>query len=138
MDTVYELKWGYYINVYDGKYPTSNVIISFVWKDLNFELFCKYKWYFEYRYALLRVLYPKVLIRHEMFKRELNKKELINHIKNKIIGKKRTITKYKNRLNDFENNWNSLFPISDYEPYIKAVEKIERLKKELIELENYE
>lgn len=131
MITTYTFKWGYYIHVYDSRYPTGQVIEVVKWENLSFELFCKYKWYFEYRYALLRIKYPRNLIRHDQFKRDLNEVEKVDVLKNKIIGKKRTITKYKNKLAVYVQKWNSLFPVSDDEPYKKAVEKIQRLEDEL-------
>jgi hypothetical protein len=134
MEATYSFKWGYYIHVYDGGYPTDNVIKSIKWENLTFEMFCKYKWYFEYRYALLRVEHPKVLIRRDQFKRDLNEIEKSDLLRNKIIGKKRTITKYKNKLAVYVQKWNSLFPISDDEPYKKAILKIDRLENELAEL----
>lgn len=138
MEFTYSYKCGYYIKVYDNGYPSGNVIKFIKWENLTFELFCKYKWYFEYRYALLRVQHPRVLIENNQFKRELNEKEKTDFLKNKIIGKKRTITKYKNRLSIYELNWNSLFPIKDDETYKKALEKIARLETELKELLNHE
>ena len=135
METAYELRFGYYIKVYDGRYPTDRVLKILKWENFTFQLFCKYRWYFEYRYALLRVQYPKNLIEHNQLRRELNEKEIVDSMKNKIIGKKRTITKYKNKLLLFKQNWVSLFSFEDYEPYIAAVAKIARLEKELIELE---
>lgn len=136
METTYSYKYGYYIKVYNSKYPTGKVIEFFRWENYSFHLFVKYKWYFEYRYALLRVRYPKFLIEHDQFKRDLNVAETIDLFRNKIIAKKRTITKYKNKLMEYESNWNSLFPISDDEPYKRALEKISRLENELIELQN--
>lgn len=135
METTYSFKWGYYIHVYDGGYPTDNVIKVVKWENLNFQLFCKYKWYFEYRYALLRVEYPKALIRHDQFKRDLNEPEQKDLLRNQIISKKRTHSKWKNKLNAYIQNWNSLFPISEDQSYINAVAKIERLQLELIELQ---
>lgn len=135
METTYSFKWGYYIHVYDGRYPTDNVIKIVKWENLTFEIFCKYKWYFEYRYALLRIEYPKALIRHDQFKRDLNQPEKADLLRNRIIGKKRTITKFKNKLFAYVEKWNSLFPISEDEAYNLAVAKIKRLELELIELQ---
>lgn len=135
MELNFNWRYGYYIYVYSTPYPNSEVIESYKWNDFKLDLFCKYKWYFEYRYALLRIKYPKNLIRHGEFKRDLTQIEFVDHLKNKIIGKKRTISKYKNKLSQFVNNCNSLFPIDDYEPYIAAVAKIARLEKELTEFQ---
>lgn len=135
METIYSFKWGYYIHVYSGGYPTDNVIEVLKWENLTFQLYCKYKWYFEYRYALLRIKYPRALIRHDQFKRDLNEPEKADLLKNRIIGKKRTVTKWKNKLAAYVNNWNSFFPIEDDGPYRAAVVKIARLEEELIELQ---
>lgn len=134
IQTTYAFKWGYYITVYDSPYPY-NVLETFKWDNMSFDLFCKYRWYFEYRYALLRVKYPKFRIDHSQLKRDLNKVEKKDFLRNRLIGKKRNITKWKNRLNIYIKSWNSLFPIEDDEPYLKSVAKIKRLEDELIELE---
>jgi len=134
METTYSFKWGYYIKVYNTPYPTGDCIEFIKWEDLSFQLFCRYSWYFEYRVALFRVKYPKVYIAHGQFKRDLNEPEKKDLLKNKITGKKRTVSKWKNKLAAYENQWNSLFPITDDLAYQKAVEKINRLEQELNEL----
>lgn len=67
---------------------------------------------------------------------------VIKELKNKLAGKKRTISKYSNLLQLAEQQWNKLFPISEDVLYIKAADKINRLKKELehleIQLKDYE
>lgn len=131
MEPTYHFKWGYYIKVYDGKYPSCNTLLFIKWEDLTFELFHKYKWFFEYKYALLRIKYPKNLIVKEQFKRDLNAEEKNDVLKNKISGKKRTITKYKNKLKLAEEQWNRLFPIEDDNMYQLATSKISRLESEL-------
>lgn len=136
METIYSFKWGYYIHVYNGKYPTNDVIEILKWENLSFNLFCKYKWYFEYRYALLRIKYPRALIRRDQFKRDLNEPEKVDLLRNQIISKKRTITKWKNKLAVYEGKWNSLFPITDDAVYKAAIIKIKRLENELLELQN--
>lgn len=136
METTYSFKWGHYIHVYDTPYPTGNVIEVLKWENLTFALYCKYKWYFEYRYALLRIKYPRKLIRHDQFKRDLNEPEQKDLLRNRIIGKKRTISKWRNKLYAYEIKWNSLFPITDDGPYRAAVAKIKRLEDELLELQN--
>lgn len=51
--------------------------------------------------------------------------------KDKIRGKKATITKHKNSLKKAKDNWASLFPIEDDPDYQRAIEKIGRLEIEL-------
>lgn len=134
MDGTYSFKWGYYITVYDSPYPYT-VLEYYKWENLSFELFIKYKWYFEYRYALLRVKYPKFRIEHNQLKRDLNQKEKKSLFENRLIGKKRTLTKYRNALKLFEQNWSSLFPIMEDEQYQMALVKISRVENDLKEME---
>lgn len=134
MDGTYSFKWGYYITVYDSPYPYT-VLEYYKWENLSFELFIKYKWYFEYRYALLRIKYPKFRIEHNQLKRDLNQKEKKSLFENRLIGKKRTLTKYRNALKLFEKNWSSLFPIMEDEQYQMALVKISRVENELKEME---
>lgn len=134
MDGTYSFKWGYYITVYDSPYPYT-VLEYYKWENLSFELFIKYKWYFEYRYALLRVKYPKFRIEHNQLKRDLNQKEKKSLFENRLIGKKRTLTKYRNALKLFEQNWSSLFPIMEDEQYQMVLVKISRVENELKEME---
>lgn len=131
----YAQKWGYSIQVYDGPDRTGKVIDSLRWGDMDFHLMMKYQWYYEYRYALLRIKYPKNHIRKGSFSRDLKPYEEYELWKNAVIGKKRTISKYKNKLQLARDTWSSMFPIEDDELYQKAVAKIQRLEAELIELE---
>lgn len=54
-----EKLYGFIIKVHAGEYPTSDIIEVYRWSGFKFTLFFKWKWYFEYRAALLRVKYPK-------------------------------------------------------------------------------
>jgi hypothetical protein len=130
-ETAYSFKYSHVLKAYDTKFTHGTVIEFFIWKDFSFEQYLKWKWYFEYRYALLRIKYPKNCIEYKTIKRPLNALEAVDHLKNKIIGKKRTITKYKNKLLEFSSNWNSLFPIEADLLYINATQKIQRLVTEL-------
>jgi hypothetical protein len=107
-------------------------------RDLPFEVFSKYQWYFKYRAALYRVSHPKHYCEIESGSYDYipTAEQEAKRLKDKIAGKKATITKYENKLRAFERNWNSLFPYTDYEPYQVAVAKIEKLKIELTQLIN--
>lgn len=128
------------IKVFDCHYHNPHYpIIEFIkWDKLTWAVRMKWNWYFRYRAALLQVAYPKKYV-------ELTwgnypalsdaEKEKID-LQNKIQGKKATITKYKNKLQEYEKNWNSLFPIEGDLPYIAAIEKIKKLEFELLGLTN--
>lgn len=123
----YSYSFSHVLKVFDTKHCTGSVLEFFIWKNYTFEQYVRWKWYFEYRYALLRIKYPKNGIVNNTIKDPLSEKQTVDHLKNKIIGKKRTITKYKNKLIEYSNNWNSLFPIEDDILYINAKQKIQRL-----------
>ena len=53
------------------------------------------------------------------------------NLKNKIVAKKRVISKYRNKIQMAKNEWNELFPIEEYPLYKKAMEKINRTQTEL-------
>jgi len=101
------------------------------WSGLSWELRIKYDWYFKYRAALLQVKYPKFYV-ESIWGNELPNQKTFEQIRNnKIKSKKAKITEYKNKLKLAELNWNSLFPIEEDLYYQKAIEKIEKLEKEL-------
>ena len=108
------------------------------WDGINNDLMLKYKWYFDYRHALLKVKYPRKIVdmHHYAYQPETTT-ELERHetrIKNLILAKRRKITEINNRLRQAEYNWCQLFPITEDVFYKKAVEKLDRLKCELKEL----
>lgn len=102
-----------------------------------FPVFTKWKWYFEYRAALLKVNNPRhtVTLLTGSYDYIPPRDVVMKELKNKLAGKKRTISKYTNLLALAEKHWDKLFPISEDVLYIKAADKINRLKKELEQLE---
>ena len=102
-------------------------------KDFPFELFMKWKWYFDYRAALYKVQHPKhhVDLMTGSYAYLPPAEEVVRNMKNKIIGKKRVISKYRNKIQMAKNEWSELFPIEDYPLYQKAIAKIERTQKEM-------
>lgn len=104
--------------------------------DFPFELFMKWKWYFEYKAALYKVQHPKHRVDLMTGSYDYLPLEEIQIRKrqNKIIAKKKVISKYRNKIQMATNDWNELFPIEDYPLYIKAMVKIERTQKELASL----
>lgn len=131
-----EQLYGYNIRVYDTRYCNGRVIEVLRWTGYQLQQFAKWKWYFEYRYALLRVKYPKNCIEHGEFKMKMDKKTAAQILKDKIRSKKRNITVHKNKLKAVVDNWNELWPIEEHPLYQKVVAKIKRLENELAELES--
>ncbi|MEO6836801.1 MAG: hypothetical protein ABI185_00330 [Ginsengibacter sp.] len=102
-------------------------------KDFPFELFMKWKWYFDYRAAFYKVQHPKhrVDVMTGSYDYVPAPEVAIRNLKNKIIAKKRVISKYRNKIQMARNEWNELFPIDEYPLYTKAMEKINRTQTEL-------
>lgn len=104
--------------------------------EMTFEFLTKWLWFFKYREALYRVKNPRhyIELTHGSYDWIPSGEKATIDLKNKIQGKKATITKYKNLLKKAEENWNELFPITDDHLYKKCVSKIARLEQELAEI----
>ena len=102
-------------------------------KDFPFELFMKWEWYFDYREALYKVQHPKhrVDLMTGSYDYVPAREVAVLNLKNKIVAKKRVISKYRNKIQMAKNEWNELFPIEEYPIYKKAMEKINRTQTEL-------
>ena len=107
-------------------------------KDLTFELFRKYKWFFLYREALLRIKYPRYFIELTLGNYDYELPEVIykKKLRNKLISKKRNVTKFSNQIAIARASWNELFPIESHPKWSKVLEKLKRYQKELIEAQN--
>ncbi|WP_121667307.1 hypothetical protein [Mesonia aquimarina] len=112
------------------------------WNGFNLHEFVRWKWYFKYREALLRVKYPKHFfdINSGFYFPEKPKDEK-KVLKNKITSAKRNLTKWKNKLNKYketvlhENKSRLIKKSFDDDPnYEKAILKIEKLEFELKEI----
>lgn len=130
----------YTIRVMQDNY---NVLESFSWYNMPFPLYSKYIWFFDYRAALLKIKYPKLNIRIEAgVQREGTYSSITekHFLKNRITKAKGKVTEYKNKLDVFIKNWNSLFPYENDVLYLelkkRILEREERLKILLEEYEN--
>jgi len=107
------------------------------YKDaMTVNFFYRWKWFFDYRAALLRVKHPKAYIEITSgpYQYTPPEEEVAKLIADKIRGKKAMITKVENRINQAKQEWNELFPIEENMHYQKALFKLETLNKELQEL----
>lgn len=129
-----EQLFGFIIKVYGGEYPTSGIIEVYRWDSYKFNQFVKWKWYFEYRVALLRVMYPRNHIDARQFDEPLNAKTAMEILKSKISSQKGQVTKIKNAINKYEQHWDELFPIEEDLNYKKAKSKLIEAENKLDEL----
>lgn len=129
-----EKLFGYIIKIHAGEYPNSDIIEVYKWSGYKFEQFIKWKWYFEYRTALLRVKYPRNHIDARQFDEPLTLKTKREILNSKISAQKGQITKIKNAIIKYEQHWDELFPIEDDLLYNKAKNKLEIAENDLNEL----
>lgn len=103
---------------------------------LPFKVFTKWRWYLEYRSALLRVKYPRHFHHIDWgVTRDIAPKEYVTVLEDRLKRRKGLVTEWKNKLRMFEESWNSLFPFEEDVTYQKAVEKIKKHEAELMKLE---
>ncbi|RXG32028.1 hypothetical protein [Leeuwenhoekiella marinoflava] len=121
------------IKVYTSQF-SHKLVERFYWGDYTLEQFSRWKWYFKYRAALLQIKYPRYYIR-TAWGPEPATRSKNTILKARIRAKKAKITQYSKKLKMAKDEWNELFPISENELYIKANQKIERLKRELNEMQ---
>jgi len=121
----------------EGRFPNRpHLHAGLEWSGLPFETRMKFDWYFRYRAALLQVEYPKGKVKINFgHQRETNPERLERLYNNRLVAKKATITKTKNRIAKAEELWDRLFPIEDDFNYQRAKIKLTRLENELSEMD---
>lgn len=118
------------------KRGNGNLVEYCKWAGMRFDQRCKWQWYFNYRSALLQVKYPKYHVEMRWGHESAVGKSKEQLLKNKKIAKKRKITEYQNKLDNYVKKYTSLFPIEKDEAYQLAVAKIEKYKTELKNIPN--
>ena len=95
--------------------------------EMNVEFFQRWKWYFEYRAALLRVNFPRAFVKFETGNYEyvLPEDKYREKVKNMYLSNKRQLTKFNNKLTQLYANWNELFPIEENPDWVKITKKKE-------------
>lgn len=106
------------------------------WDNMRMDTRLKYDWYFKYRAALLQIKYPRAKVETAWGSEEPTGRTKEQLLKAKIRGKKATITKFNNLLNEYVKKRNSLFPLDDDPSYQNALRKIQRLESELESMES--
>lgn len=104
--------------------------------EMTVPFYQRWKWYFEYRAALLIIKNPKAYteLQHGTYQYILKDDEILKKKEDKIRGKKANITKLKNKVKEIKIQWNELWPIEENENYKKALAKISVMEAELEEL----
>lgn len=109
------------------------------WDGLSNDLMIRWRWYFEYRQALLKVQYPKKKVELIHFRyqpeTETEKEQAATRLKNLITARKRKITEVSRKIEEAKLRWTELFPIEDHPNYQKAMEKLFRLRSEKVDYE---
>lgn len=117
-----------------------DTIEKVVWDGLPNDLMIRWRWYFEYRQALLKVKYPrkKVELIHFRYQPETQteKEQAATRLKNLISARKRKITEVSRKIEEAKESWTELFPIEAHPNYQRAMEKLFRLKNEMQEYKN--
>ncbi|ARK13024.1 hypothetical protein A6C57_23295 [Fibrella sp. ES10-3-2-2] len=116
---------------------SSDYTLLHYWKDFNFHQFNKWKWFFRYRAALAQVKHPTRFVEIATFSYTYvpSAEELRKRLKDRLTAKKAKLTTYLNKLAAYEKAWTSMFPITDDIPYQLALAKIEKVRRELDEMQ---
>lgn len=119
-----------------------DVIDYLVWDNLRFDVRNKWTWYFEYRSALLKVKYPKYLVKQSWGRIEVTElstdeqKALKN--KSRSIWLKGRITTFRRAIEKYEcEEKQKLIPDWENKKYIRTKEKLKEFETELNQLTNY-
>jgi len=104
------------------------------WENLPWNTRTKFDWYFKYRAALAQVNNPRAEVEFRWGHEPATGNTLEIAYKNKLKGKRATITKFENAIKEAESTWDQLFPITDDIRYINKKRKLERLHMEYNEL----
>lgn len=119
-------KYGCKILLHHAQHGASDPELMHFWDCYNYELYCKWQWYFRYRQALLQVQHPKRYVELVPFKYPYvpPKDQLIKRLQDKLRAAKSNHTQLTNKINLAKDHWNQLFPIEDDPDYIWAMEKV--------------
>lgn len=101
--------------------------------EMTVEFFNRWRWFFEYRAALIRVQNPKAYTSFEYgpYDYQLPEDVYKAKVKNQYFSDKRQLTKFKSKLTEIQQNWNELFPLEEHPDYIRVQKKLEYLQRNL-------
>ncbi len=127
----------FYVKIYmnsAGKKIMANVV--YYKSDMTFDFFMKWKWFFEYRAALLRVKEPRAYIEysHGSYEYIIPKEIYRVKLENMIRAAKSQRTQVSRAIRDARNNWNEMFPIEEHPKWGKTLAKLQYYEKRLNDL----
>lgn len=131
-------RFGIKITLHHARCRSSDNEVLYLRKNLQFDFLTRWMWFFRYKAALYQVEYKDKKVELEFFEYEFTPPIAlkIKKAKDNWIGAKRTLTKYRNRLQKATDNWNALFPIESSPRYQNTLEKIEAYECKVNRLEN--
>lgn len=93
--------------------------------DMTVQFYERWRWYFEYRAALLKVKHPKsyVQLNQGNYEYVLPEDELRTKLENKIRAAKSMVTQIDRKMQNLIDNWSELFPIDHHPDWTKIVQK---------------
>jgi hypothetical protein len=110
------------------------------WTGYKFQQMMRWKWYFDYQAALLKVANPKQDIEMRIYDYIIIPQEEIDakRLRNKIIANKGKLTAAHNKIKAIHQRmdaaklrWNQLFPIEESPAWLQAVQKCDELHGEI-------
>jgi hypothetical protein len=109
-------------------------------RDMTYNFMSKWRWYFDYRAALVKVQNPKVKVHFTLERYEYIPpvEVLEKRLKNLVTGKKSALTKYKNKIAKVKQVYQNttLFPIENDTKWGKVQEKLKTLEHQLKQAES--
>lgn len=124
------------------KFGNGETVEFLLWEDLPVKVAIKWRWYFEYRAALLKVKYPKYHVEHRWGRMDPSEQQAERIHRNKHIALKGKITKITNKIiqldSDLEamkQNWSQIFPVEDDPVFIGMIGKLNNYQIDLIEMQ---
>lgn len=114
------------IRFYKNRRYSTLAEVYYFRNEMSIDFFMRWKWYFEYRAALLRVQNPHAFIEltHGSYEFTLPDEEYRIKTYNLLLGAKRKKTEFQNKIDYAKKNWNELFPIEDHPLWKKVEEKL--------------
>lgn len=93
--------------------------------DMDINFFMRWKWFFLYREALLRVQNPRAFVEltHGPYDYCLPEEAYRKKVYHLLIAAKRKLAQFRNRVDSARRNWDELFPMEEHPAWIKAREK---------------
>lgn len=75
-----------------------NSIVRQIWQGYSFDQQVRWRWYFEYRAALAKIVYPKLDVEYSWGKYLRTPDDIEKNLQNRIISAKRSITTFENKI----------------------------------------